>query len=396
MIGITVIAENVYGILYQFKGYFRCKQSRHFALFCWLIVMLIIDQGKGKIKGLSRMMPGRIKYWSLMRMVRSGQWEVQGLLEEMVEQVVLWLPPSCDRVVYLVGDATIKGKRGKKHPLGRKLRMNDHSGYTFGFEMVILILCYGVYRIPVAIGLIDPRIKGHQNIVFRQMIRDFVPPKWATEVVVVADAGFGANKTFKEIQSKGYKYVFAISRTRKFVDGKHVSDLARHLPKSYYHRVASYKPDGRRKDYWIYSRSVSLNGLGDDVTMILSKRRRNEGPKKIKLIVTNLRGVKDAEVLSIYARRWTVEVVIKELKGGLHIGQMQVTKDAKRVERSVVLSVVAYLVLVRLYGRRQKYMEEGFSIFKLKQKFTADVYQEQLNYLEHKWREKLNKYRAAA
>jgi len=388
VIGITVITENLYEILYQFKGCFRCKHSRHFVLFCWLIMMLIIDQGKGKIKGLSRMMPGRIKYWSLMRMIRSGQWDAQGLLEEMVEQVVQWLPPRSDRVVYLVGDATIKGKRGKKHPLGRKLRINDHSGYTFGFEMVVLIACCGVYRIPVAIGLINPEIKGHQNILFRQMIRDFVPPRWAKEVVVAADAGFGANKTFKEIQSKGYKYVFAISRTRKFTDGKHVSDLARHLPKGCYRRVASYKPDGRRKDYWIYSRRcVSLHGLGEDVTMILSKRRRNEGPKKIKLIVTNITGVKGGDILSIYARRWSVEVVIKELKGALHIGQMQVTKDAKRVERSVVLSVVAYLVLVRLYSRRQECIEEGFSVFKLKHKFTADVYQEQLNHLEKKWME---------
>jgi len=327
-------------------------------------------------------------------MIRSGQWDAQGLLEDIVGQVVLWLPPACDGVLYLIGDTTLKGKRGKKHPLGRKLRMNDYSGYTFGFEMVILIVCCGTYRIPVAIGLINPKIKGHQNILFRQMIRDFVPPKWAKQVVVVADAGFGANKTFRLIEHKGYKYVFAVSRTRKFANGKHVADLARHLPRSCYHRVASYKPDGRRRDYWIYSRLVSLNGLGD-VTMILSKRRRNEGPKKVKIIVTNLRGVKEGEILSIYARRWSIEVTIKELKAGLHIGQMQVTKDARRVERSVMLNVAAYLVLVRLYGR-EECIKEGFSIFKLKQKFTADVYQQQLNHLEQKWREKLNKYRAAA
>jgi hypothetical protein len=297
--------------------------------------------------------------------------------------------------MYLIADATAKGKRGKKHPLGRKLRVNGYSGYTFGFEVVILIATWGRYRVPVAIRLINPKIKGHQNILFRQMIRDFVPPRWAKQVVVVADAGFGAKKSFRVIKRKGYKYVFAISRTRKFADGKHVGDLARHLPKSLYHRVASYKPNGRRKDYWIYSRPVSLSGLGDDVTMILSKRRRNEGPKKIKIIVTNLRGVKDGQILSIYARRWGVEVTIKELKAGLHIGQMQVTKDARRVERSVVLSVAAYLLLVRLYGR-EECIEEGFSIFKLKHKFTSDLYQQQLNHLEQKWREKLNTYRAAA
>ncbi len=395
MIGITVIAENVYGFLYQFKGYFRCKQSRHFVLFSWLVIMLIIDQGKGKIKELSRMMPGRIKYWSLMRMIRSGQWDAQEVLGDMAREVLQWLPGAYDGVMYLIADVTAKGKRGKKHPLGRKLRVNGYSGYTFGFEAVILIAAWGRYRVPVAIRLINPKVRGHQNILFRQMIRGFVPPRWVKQVVVVADAGFGAKKSFRVIKGKGYKYVFAISRTRKFADGRHVGDLARHLPKSLYHRVASYKPDGRRRDYWIYSRKGSLSGLGEDVTMVLSKRRRNEGPKKVKIIVTNLRGVKGGQVLSIYARRWQVEVTIKELKAGLHIGQMQVTKDAHRVERSVVLSVAAYLLLVRLYGRGEC-IEEGFSIFKLKHKFTADFYQKQLNHLEQKWREKLNNYRAAA
>ena len=55
-------------------------------------------------------------------------------------------------------------------------------------------------------------------------------------------------------------------------------------------------------------------------------------------------------MLSIYGWRWGVEVTIKELKSGLHLGQMQVTKEAERVTRSVALSVLAYLLLVRLYG----------------------------------------------
>src|SRR3712207_8840070 len=44
-----------------------------------------------------------------------------------------------------------------------------------------------------------------------------------------------------------------------------------------------------------------------------------------------------SQILSHYARRWGVEVTIKELKGGLHLGRMQVTRDAGRVQRSVTL-----------------------------------------------------------
>ena len=96
--------------------------------------------------------------------------------------------------------------------------------------------------------------------------------------------------------------------------------------------------------------------------------------------------------LKHYARRWGIEVTIKELKSGLHLGRMQVTKEKARVARSVALSVLAYLLLVRLYGKE----EAQFSVLKFKQRFVADVFQEQVTRTEARWREKVDKYRLAA
>jgi hypothetical protein len=56
--------------------------------------------------------------------------------------------------------------------------------------------------VPLALVPIDPKIKGHQNILFRQMLQDFVPPAWVRQVVVVADAGFAANETLRLIAEK--------------------------------------------------------------------------------------------------------------------------------------------------------------------------------------------------
>ena len=178
-------------------------------------------------------------------------------------------------MLYLIGDPTLKEKRGQQHPLGR----------------------------PVALDVVDPKQKGHANELFRQMLKTFVPPAWARQVVVVADAGMAANETFRVLKHQHYDVVFAQARTRKFTDGKYLRDLVQHLPKCRYRRVASYKPDGRRKDYWIYSRQAALQTVGD-VTLVLSKCRRNAGAKKVKIIVTNLVTKKAEEILSIYARRW--------------------------------------------------------------------------------------------
>jgi len=129
--------------------------------------------------------------------------------------------------------------------------------------------------------------------------------------------------------------------------------------------------------------------------MVLSKKRRHAGPKQVRLFVTHLEEVKASTVLSLYAWRWGVEVTIKELKSGLHLGQMQVTRDADRVARSVALSVCAYLLRARLYGREDP-SGQPWSLFRLKQRFSADLMREQMDRTERKWKRKLKQYEDVA
>lgn len=278
--------------------------------------------------------------------------------------------------------------------MGHVTRHSAHDAYLFGFELVLLIVRWEHVRVPIGLGLIDPTIRGHQNIVLRQMLRDVVPPAWVRQIIVVADAGYAANAPRRLLTERRYAYVFAMPRTRKFTHGKHLRDVVQHLPKTCYHRRASHKPDGRRRDYWVFLRRATLHNLGD-VTIVLSKKRRNDGPKGVKILVTNLTEASAGAILSIYAWRWGVEVTIKELKSGLHLGQMHVTKDQERVRRSVTLSVLAYLLLVRLYGADEA-MRQDWSLFKLKERFIGEVAQDAVQRTERKWQRKLQQFKGVA
>jgi hypothetical protein len=68
---------------------------------------------------------------------------------------------------------------------------------------------------------------------------------------------------------------------------------------------------------------------------------------------------------------WLTELCIKELKSVVGLGQSQVTKDAARVERSVAVALMAYLLLLRL---RAKQIQPGtsWSAFTLKQRLAWD------------------------
>jgi Transposase DDE domain len=294
----------------------------------------------------------------------------------------------------LIGDKTISGKSGEKQPLASYTRMNQYQQFTFGISVVLLIAQWGRFRIPVAAAVLDPKKQGDQNIQFRRMLRQFEVPSWSRQVIVVADAGFASKDNLRLIIRKQWHYVFALSRTWRLEDGTHLRDLAKHLPKNRYRRMASYKPDRRRKDYWVFARRARLKTLGD-VTILLSKQRLNDGPKKIKLIVTNLDNPSPSAILNAYARRWAVEVTFKELKSGLHLGQMQVTGKEERVRHAMLLPVLAYLLLLRLYGSELE-ADKGFSLFALKHRFMEDAFKERLDRSEHKWRKKLDQLRAAA
>ena len=322
------------------------------------MVAIIRDPGAGTLKGLCPYLPPHLSYWALIRMLRSGKWDAQAIMDGMAKKVMRSLPPPADGKLYLIADTPHKPKRGKKHPLGHVTRQRTSSPHFFGFGMVVWVASCSGFRLPIAIATIDPECKGHQNILFRQMLRDFEPPSWVREIGVLGEAGYPANPTLKRIQELGWTYVFARPRTRKFTEGQYVRDLVHHLPKSLYRRRATYQSDGRRQDYWVLMRHAELHQLGD-VTIVLSKKRRTLGPKRVKIIVTHLLDVSASAVISQYAVRWPVEIVIKELKGGLHLARIQVSQDPDRVERSVILPVCAYLLVVHLYGRIKRRAKAG-------------------------------------
>jgi Transposase DDE domain len=391
---LSRIPQRVSNALASVAGSFTCPQGQHFRVFCWVLVTLIVSEGGARLKALTCLMPRSLAYWTVLRMMRSGYWDAAFLVEELSLAVLATLPPPADGVLHLTGDSTITARTGAHQPLARKTRPNEYAPYVFGQALVLVIAQWGRYRVPVRAAVVEPTIKGHQNLLFRQLLKDFVPPAWVKRVIVEADAAFAAKATLTSITDRGWAYVFGLARTWKLADSTHLRALARYTTHACYQRYVAHKPDGRRKCYWVFRRTARVRHLGH-VTILLSKRRRNDGPQRIKLLVTNLHGATTGTILSHYHRRWGVEVTFKELKSGLHLGQMQVTKEPRRVERGLLLPVLAYLLLLRLYGREFA-AEHDASIWQLKRRFTKEVYQEQYDRSEQRWRKKLDQYRAAA
>ena len=108
--------------------------------------------------------------------------------------------------------------------------------------------------------------------------------------------------------------------------------------------------------------------------------------------MTNLLELTARQMIDIYQRRWAIEILFKELKSGLGLGEHQVTKKLPRIEKSLGIALIADLLLLRA---RKDDIKPGkpWSIFQLKTNFTMDLIQKQF---QHSIRLEVNKSLKAA
>jgi hypothetical protein len=363
-----------------------CFHHRHHLVFSWLLVLHLVYGDRANLKALARHGPAHLAYQQYRRLLCAAYWCTKTLPWWFAEQALQALPPPEDGILYLVGDSMLKGKRGSKHPVAHKTRLSWYHPYVFGFRIILLMAQWDVYRISVDFALIrrtnDPN-QQTENALFRHMLQEFRCPTWCQEVVVTADAAYASRANLATIQALGYWYVMALPRTGKFANGKAVKDLVMHLPHGKYTQIRIPTVNTqRRRTFWVYAKRVQLRHLGD-VTVVLSKCRRNDGPKQTKILGTNLpEPVTAREIVGVYLRRWWIELLIKELKGVVGLGQHQITKKVDRVERSVAVAIMAYLLLLTLHAKDIT-ADRPWSAFRLQRAFAWGVIQEQCERSAH-------------
>jgi len=306
-------------------------------------------------------------------------------------------------VLYLFGDGSHADKRGTKNPVGQKGRISQHHPWFFGVRFVLLMAAWDDYRLPVGFRLILPKRHAHyrsENVLFREMVSEFVPPKWAKLIIVGGDAAYGSKANMAMVKARAktdtarrWGFVFAIARTWKTVEEKSIKNLVTHIPHKYYQCTRVPRAPGRkgRKTFWTYSTRLCLRHVGD-VTVVLSKKGRNVSPQHTKILVTNLAELTPSQVVCIYQKRWAIEVMNWELKSGLGLGEHQVSGDTNRSEKSVGIAVLAYLLVLRVC-HHEIVPGKPWSIFQLQHALRLRVMTTQV---EHKVKVRMAKTRKAA
>jgi len=385
------------------RGMPNVWRGRHRLLLCWLIFMHAVSPGRKTLEEMARWTPASITAWRFGRLLKAAYWNVHLIVHWLAQDLLVTLPPSTNGILYLFGDGSHADKRGTKNPVAQKGRISQQHPWFFGLCFVLLLAAWDGYRVPVSFRLILPKRHAHyrsENTLFREMVDEFIPPSWAKLVIVGGDAAYGSKANMRMVQDRAkadtarrWGFVFAITRTWKTVEEKTLKNLVTHLPRQYYQRTQVPREMARkgRRTFWTYHTRVCLRHVGD-VTLVLSKKGRNVGPHNTKLLVTNLAELTPRQVVSIYQKRWAIELVHWELKSGMGLGQHQVSGDKDRSEKSIGIAVLAYLFVLRAC-HREIIPGQPWSIFQLQHALRLRV---MTNQVEHKVKVKMAKTRKAA
>jgi Transposase DDE domain len=173
-------------------------------------------------------------------------------------------------------------------------------------------------------------------------LQQLLPPGF--QVYVLFDSWYAANRLLKFCRRQGWQVVCAIRSNRKLDDQK-LSQWSQALRHQRYQRVQLTAADGRQRAYLVRPRQGRLTHLSFDVCVLISKRHpRDKHPKYF--LCTDL-SLSAQQILSIYQKRWPVEVDNFYVKQHLGLADFRV----QSYEATEKWFAIVFLALVFLQWR---------------------------------------------
>lgn len=336
------------------KGFFKGLQD-HFAGPAWghfwgLVLAMTISQA-GTIDRLARLLRNSTHRTNHGEFLWRSHWNESWVLQQIALDTLKRLRRKRDRRCYLILDETQILKRAKKMAGVRKLYHHASGRYGTGHTMVKACLYYRGVTIPWAVALcLTPQDAQRQGQPFRKqtqraadMIRQ-APLPTDLQVTVLFDAYYLCPVVVQACTQRGWHYIGVSKANRNItVDGRRhkVGTYGRNvLRHGRWHRIQGLCSSG---SYCLASRTGTMKSLGR--VKVVFSRRRNE--RQIVALVTDDLQASMTSLVADYLKRWAVELLIKDEKQHLGLGDYRVLRY-RAVVRHLHLVDIAYACLTRL------------------------------------------------
>lgn len=335
------------------QGFFRPFRQQltrpQFAHLWAYVLALVINLKDAKLIHLAAVTPRSGHRTRCGAFLGDSQWDPAPLVEQAAFSLLAALNPQPGEVVYLILDENRIAKRGKSMAYLSKIWDHKQQQFVRGHMVLTAAVLFRGVLLPWRIELWKP--KGHSGPRYRkltsmaaQMIREFPAPQ-GVKVRVLFDAFYLCPQVTRTCEKRGFSFFSVASKNRSFTrEGKRSRKIAKLAPGliRYQGRKVHLKRARRRAVLRIAHADGKLSKIGR-VRMVISKRPR--GPwKKLVAIVTNEINLKAREIVAIYELRWNIELLFKELRCDLGLGDYQVLAE-EAIAKHLHLVCLAHLLL---------------------------------------------------
>ena len=319
-----------------------------------MVLSVVVSLRAAKLVHLSAVVPGGGHRTSKGAFLSRSDWDAPALVGRAAMGLLASMEPRPGEVAYLILDDTRIPKRGKK--MARVSKIWDHKQQRFvrGHVALTAALLFRGVVLPWRVELWKPKgLPGPPRYrkltdMAAAMVRAFDPPA-GVKVRVLFDAFYLCPTVTRACAGKGFTFFSVAARNRALTTGegrrKRRRSIAGLMPGLIRHRgkgVRMRRTRGKAATLRLASADGHLSRVGR-VRMVVSKRPR--GPwKKCIAVVTDETGLRPRQVVAIYELRWSIEVLFKELRQDLGLGDYQMIAE-EGILKHLHVCCLAHLLL---------------------------------------------------
>jgi len=362
--------------------------SEHVYSYFWSMVLSICISHGSTIDRLVKLLQNTTHRTNHGEFLWRSNWNESAVTQQIALDMLHGLFNKKDKHLFFIIDDTQTLKRAKKMQAVGKLHHHATGKYGIGHTILKVCLFYRGVTIPWASLLyVKEEYAGKLEIPFRkltelaaQAIREAALPE-RFKVTVLFDAFYLCPNVVNACKERKWRYIGLGKSNRWFTVGSIKRKLAKYGRNVLRNSSTWCDIAGLRKTnkYRLAERIGKLNKLG--VVKIVFSRRKGEN-KHIAIVTDNLRASMRT-IVADYLKRWSIEMLIKDEKQHLGLGDYRVIRY-RAVVRHLRLVDCAYACLTHLGLKAQCAQGQNKSkkvlrleaISKLKDRMRRIVWQE--------------------
>jgi len=348
MITIGKIPKKLQSFFRPLRQHFPQRPWQHF----WALVMAITISHAATIDRLAKALRGSTHRTNHGEFLWRSIWNQSQVMQNIALDMLLSLFRKKDPYLFFIIDDTQTLKRAKKMAAVGKLLHHVTGKYGNGHTIIKVSLYYRGVTIPWGSWLYIKKEKAAGLDIPFQKLTDLaaqavteahLPKKF--KVTVLFDAFYLCPKVVNACREKNWHFIGVGKSNRWFKVGSVKRKLGRYGKDVLRNEGHWYNIRGLRKThaYRLAERIGALNKLG--AVKVVFSRRRND--RKNLALVTDQLEVSMIKIVADYLKRWSIEMLIKDQKQHLGLGDYRVLRY-QAIVRHLHLVDIAYACLTHL------------------------------------------------